>query len=181
MISPFMLQSLFDLTAMQNPLSSAKSASGKRFAAKDFSQLLGKATAALNGEAGGSARAATTSLKGHALMAQLKQSLLSSGLTPDRLTADGDALAAFERVLVGAGFDPAQVKNLLAELTENTGAKGVKLSTLFEGISKLKDPSTTAAEPKYLEISAGTVSTNPAGRLRVDARGGRFRLKQGKN
>jgi flagellar hook-length control protein FliK len=149
-----MLQSLFDLTAVKRSQPLARIASGKSGIAANFSLLLGEARSALNGKPNGGVQAASPPLKGHALMAQLKQSLLSSGLTPDRLIADGEALAAFEKVLVGAGFDSEQVRNLLAELTANTEAKGIKLSTLFEGISKLKNPSPTVSEPKYLEISA---------------------------
>lgn len=87
-------------------------------------------------------------------MAHLKRSLIAAGHRPDGLAADDEALAAIEKVLVGAGFDAVQVRDLLSELKTNTRCKGVKLSALFAGISRLEVSSSGSTAPNYLDISA---------------------------
>jgi flagellar hook-length control protein FliK len=67
---------------------------------------------------------------------------------------DGSALAAIQKVLVGAGFEAAQVNNLLGDLKLNAGGDGVRVSTLFEGISRLTEPSGAKSKTAYLEISS---------------------------
>jgi flagellar hook-length control protein FliK len=151
---PFMIQNLFDLNVAGNVSKAGQCTSGKTSVAGVFAALMEKVQNAGRNTAKMTSSSPPVALKGHALIAQLKKNLLSSGAALDQITADDSALNAIEKVLVGAGFEAGQVKTLLGELKSNAGGNGVKVSSLFEGISRLSERATANPKPAYLEISA---------------------------
>jgi len=151
---PFMIQNLFDANSVGGISKVGQTALGKTGAAGGFAALMGQVQNAGEKDARMMSQRPPVALKGHALIAQLKRNLQSSGASLDQLTADDSALAAIEKVLVGAGFEAKQVRNLLGELKTNAGQNGVKVSTLFEGISQLAERSIAKSKPAYLEISS---------------------------
>lgn len=176
MIAASMIQNLFASKTMAGSSKAGKTGAGKGDAASAFAMLMGKhqstgksggrnllqaASARLRGQisdAGikgtpGKATPGLTKLTGHALLAQLKQQLQSAGIPLDQVVADDKALASLEKLLVGAGFDPDQVKSMLGELKTNAGAKGVRLTALFDGISRLDEETPEEYGPEYLAIS----------------------------
>jgi len=78
---------------------------------------------------------------GHALMARIKKYLQTQSGNLDKVTADTKALDAFGRVLVSAGFDETAVMDMIAQLKESGGEKGIKLSDLFAQLSGLDEES----------------------------------------
>ncbi|MFH0730508.1 MAG: flagellar hook-length control protein FliK [Pseudomonadota bacterium] len=151
---PILIQSLFNTnTNRAGDISKGgQSTSGKTGAAGVFEALMRKAQNVGN-DVRMSSRPSPVALKGHALIAHLKNNLRSSGVSLDQSMADDSALAGIKKVLLGAGFEAGQVKNLLSELKINAGGNGVRVATLFEGISRLTEPPTAKSKPTYLDIS----------------------------
>jgi len=151
---PFIIQNLFNGKAVTDISKIGPTAPGKNGEAGVFAALMGQVQNSGEKDVPRRLQLPSVGAKGHALIAQLKKNLQSLGVSPDQLTADDSALAAIEKVLIGAGFEARQVINLIGELKMNAGGKGVKVSTLFEGISRLTEPSVAKSKPAYLEISA---------------------------
>lgn len=151
---PFMIQNLVDTNVAGNISKAGQTAPGKTGVAGIFAALMGQVQNRGKKNSQMMTSAPPVALKGHALIAQLKKNLQLSGVSLDQLTADDSALDAIEKVLVEAGFTVGQVKNLLGELKANAGGNGVRVSTLFEGISRLTERAVATPKPAYLEISA---------------------------
>lgn len=153
MTMPMMIQTLLIANRAGDISTGGQSASGKTGVNGVFAALM-RQTQNTGNAPGTQAQSSPVALKGHALVSYLKKNLQSSGVSLDQAMADDSAMAAIEKVLLGAGFEAGQVKNLLGELKTNAGGNGVRVSTLFEGISRLTEPSAATSKTAYLEISA---------------------------
>jgi flagellar hook-length control protein FliK len=154
MITPFIMSNLISPETTGELTGSGRTTGGGAGTGSPFAQLIKKAAANAGLTGLSASQTSPVSLKGQALVAQLKQALLASGAHLDQLVADDKALAAMEKMLVCAGFDSGQVKSLLDGLKAEARGQGVRLSTLFEGISQLKEPAIKKSEPAHLDISA---------------------------
>lgn len=151
---PIMIQNLFGAKAVKGISKLDPAVSGKRSGVVGFAALMGQMQQAGDKDVLTMSGKSPVALKGHALISQLKRNLLSSGVPLDQLTADNRALEAIEKLLVGADFEAGAVRTLIGELKLNAGGKGVKVSTLFEGISRLTEPPADTPKPAYMEISS---------------------------
>ena len=107
--------------------------------------------------------------KGKKFLAGLKKLLLENGLNPNNQEANATALAAFERLLVSAGFDPKQIESLMQEFKASSGKKGIRLSELFKRAADLeeKNDSDQLLDPSagpYIESVLSQLLPNPADR-----------------
>jgi|GEM_PF-3186738 len=78
-------------------------------------------------------------LKGKKFLAGLKTLFLKNGLDPNNLEMNDTALAAFQRLLVSAGFDPKQVEGFMQEFKAGAEKKGVRLSELLKRAGDLEE------------------------------------------
>ena len=107
--------------------------------------------------------------KGKKFLAGLKKLFLENGLNPNTQEANATALAAFERLLVSAGFDPKQIESLMQEFKASSGKKGIRLSELFKRAADLeeKNDSDQLLDPSagpYIESVLSQLLPNPADR-----------------
>lgn len=153
MNTPFMLQQIIDTIGLSNIAPFTQSANGNKDGMGHFAQVLGEVRRDYADSDHKASLRAEVPINGHDLIGKLKRYLKTGGVPLDQMVADDSALSAIEKVLVGAGFEETQVRNLLSELKRNAGGKGVRLSTLFHGISQLSDNSVQVKNSNYLEIS----------------------------
>ena len=121
MNSPSIIQNWFSTKSIGGAGQTGRSAVGKTGAASAFSAILAQIRSV--GKTGTDTpplqpqqSAAPVLSKGHALVAELKKTLQKPGVSLNELKVGDDALAAVEQVLIGAGFEAGQVRNLLGEL-----------------------------------------------------------------
>jgi len=107
--------------------------------------------------------------KGKKFLAGLKKLFLENGLNPNNQEANATALAAFERLLVSAGFDPKQIESLMQEFKASSGKNGIRLSELFKRALDLEEKidSDQLLDPSafpYIESILSQLLPNPADR-----------------
>lgn len=107
--------------------------------------------------------------KGKKFLAGLKKLFRENGLNPNTQEVNATALAAFERLLVSAGFDPKQIESLMQEFKASSGKKGIRLSELLKRAADLEekndsDPLLDPSAFPYIESVLSQLLPNPADR-----------------